>query len=60
MEKPTVFEGEAVYDGHPVEPVVVAGFPNREDTGAITQQCTLQPVGNLPYTTNKQRKIQNM
>lgn len=47
-QTPTVFNGEAVHDGHPIEPVVVAGGPHRKDTGAIAQQGPLQPAGNTP------------
>lgn len=41
----TIFKGEAVHDGHPIEPVLVAGVSHREDAWAITQQRALQPAG---------------
>lgn len=44
----TVFKGEAVHDGHPIEPVLVAGFAHGEDARAITQQSALQPAGDVP------------
>lgn len=37
----TVFEGEAVHDGHAVEPVLVAGLAHGEQTRAIAQQSAL-------------------
>lgn len=45
-KRPTIFKGEAVHDGHPIEPVLVAGVSHREDAGAVTQQRALQPAGN--------------
>lgn len=44
----TVFKGEAVHDGHPIEPVLVAGLAQGEDARAITQQSALQPAGDVP------------
>lgn len=44
----TIFEGEAVHDGHAVEPVLVAGLAHGEETRAIAQQSALQPAGNVP------------
>lgn len=44
----TIFKGEAVHDGHAVEPVLVAGLAHGEETRAIAQQCALQPAGNVP------------
>lgn len=44
----TVFKGEAVHDGHPIEPVLVAGFAHGEDARAIAQQSPLQPAGDVP------------
>lgn len=44
----TVFKGEAVHDGHPIEPVLVAGFAHGEDARAIAQQSALQPAGDVP------------
>lgn len=46
--RPTVFKGEAVHDGHPIEPVLVAGVAHGKDAWAITQQYALQPAGNIP------------
>lgn len=52
----TIFKSEAVHDGHPIEPVFVTGLPHREDARAITQQCALQPTGNVPYLKGWERK----
>lgn len=48
----TIFKGEAVHDGHPIEPVLVAGVSHREDARAITQQCALQPAGDVACNRN--------
>lgn len=47
-KRPTISKGEAVHDGHPIEPVLVAGVPHREDARPITQQRALQPARNIP------------
>lgn len=46
--RPTISKGEAVHDGHPIEPVLIAGVPHGEDARPITQQRALQPAGNIP------------
>lgn len=48
----TIFEGEAVYYGHAVKPVLVAGLTHSEDARAIAQQRALQPTGNVPFKIN--------
>lgn len=53
---PTVFEDEAVHDGHPIEPVLVAGVAHGKDAWAITQQYALQPAGNIPCVAREHRK----
>lgn len=37
-----------MHDGHPIEPVLVAGVPHREDARPVPQQRALQPAGNIP------------
>lgn len=47
-ETPTIFEVKAVHDGHPIEPVLVAGITHRKQAGAIADQSALQPVRDGP------------
>ena len=45
----TLAEGEAVYQGHPVKPVVVGRVSDREAAGAVPQQGATQPHGDSTW-----------
>lgn len=46
-----------MHDGHPIEPVIVAGLSHSEDARTIPQQRTSQPGGDIPWMTiNTEKK----
>lgn len=54
--RPTVREGEAVHDGHPIEPVLVAGVAHGQDARAVPQQRAPQPARHDPCATTSGEK----